>query len=94
MQINEYYLKNQCIWKTWESHCCLARALLTAEFSSEGKKDNHSKCILRTRALTLADKAVAETILRGVQDAPVSAAGAPLSASPPTAWASLSLLPS
>lgn len=80
------------------SRCCPATALFTyswnAEFSPEGKKDNHSKRILRTEALPLADRVVAETRLHRVQDAPVSAAGAPLSASPPTAWASLSLLPS
>lgn len=82
----------------WGSHCCLATALFTyswnAALSPEGKKDHHSKRILRTKALPLAGKVVAETMLHRVQDAPVSAAGAPLRASPPTAWASLSLLPS
>lgn len=57
MQINEYYLKNKCVWKTWESHCYLAKALLTdswnTELNSEGKEDNHSKCILKMKGSSI-----------------------------------------
>lgn len=56
MQTNEYYLRIR-VWTAPQPHCCLWKALWiyswSTELSGEGKKDNHTKCILKVKGSTV-----------------------------------------